>query len=78
VSMQLFVKERDTNSQHLTLDVKIDGQNPLVATSSNTDFDRALNEVRDEIDELFDILGPWGETIRAGKGYLGAGPHDLG
>ena len=49
VSMQLFVKERDTNSQHLTLDVKIDGQNPLVATSSNTDFDRALNEVRDEM-----------------------------
>jgi ribosome-associated translation inhibitor RaiA len=49
VSMQLFVKERDTKSQHVTLDVRIDGHNPLVATSSNSDFDRALNEVRDEM-----------------------------
>jgi ribosome-associated translation inhibitor RaiA len=49
VSIQLFLKERDTKSQHVTLDVKIDGHNPLVATSSNTDFDRALNEVRDEM-----------------------------
>ena len=49
LSMQLFVKERDTKSQHLTLDVKIDGQNPLVATSSSTDFEHALNEVRDEM-----------------------------
>ena len=49
VSIQLFVKERDTKSQHITLDVKIDGKNPLVATSSNTDFVQALNEVRDEM-----------------------------
>ncbi len=49
VSMQLFVKERDTKSQHVTLDVKIDGKNPLVATSSSADFGHALNEVRDEM-----------------------------
>jgi ribosome-associated translation inhibitor RaiA len=49
VSIELFVKERDTKSQHLTLDVKIAGHNPLVATSTNTDFERALNEVRDEM-----------------------------
>lgn len=49
VSIELFVKGRDTKSQHVTLDVKINGHNPLVATSSNTDFDRALNEVRDEM-----------------------------
>jgi len=49
VSMQLFVKERDSKSQQVTLDVKIDGHNPLVATSSNSEFDRALNEVRDEM-----------------------------
>ena len=49
VSMQLFVKERNTKSQHITLDVKIDGHNPLVATSSNTDFEQSLNEVRDEM-----------------------------
>ncbi len=38
----------------------------------------ALDALGDDIEELFDILAPWGETIRAGKGYLGAGPHDLG
>lgn len=37
----------------------------------------ALDALGDDIAELFDILAPWGETIRAGKGYLGAGPHDL-
>ena len=49
VSIQLFVKERGTKSQHITLDMKIDGHHPLVATSSNTDFDQGLNEVRDEM-----------------------------
>ncbi len=49
VSIELFVKERHTKSQHLTLDVKIDGEKPLVATSSNADFEQALNEVRDEM-----------------------------
>jgi hypothetical protein len=38
----------------------------------------ALTALGDDIDELFDVLSPWGETIRSGKGYLGAGPHDLG
>jgi ribosome-associated translation inhibitor RaiA len=49
VSIDLFVKERDTKSQHVTLDVKIAGHEPLVATSSNPDFMRAANEVRDEM-----------------------------
>jgi hypothetical protein len=38
----------------------------------------ALDALGNDIDDLFDILSPWGEAIRAGKGYLGAGPHDLG
>ena len=38
----------------------------------------ALDALGDDLAELFDVLAPWGETIRAGKGYLGAGPHDLG
>ena len=38
----------------------------------------ALDALGADIGELFDILTPWGETIRAGRGYLGAGPHDLG
>lgn len=37
----------------------------------------ALDALGDDIEELFDILTPWGATIRAGRGYLGAGPHDL-
>lgn len=56
VDMQLFVKDRDTKSQHVTLDVKIDGLSSLVASSSTTDLDRALNEVRDEmIRQLSDL-----------------------
>jgi hypothetical protein len=38
----------------------------------------ALDALGDDVDELFDILAPWGETIRAGRGYLAAGPRDLG
>ena len=49
VSMQLFLKDRDTKSQRVTLDLKVDGHEPLVATSSNADLDRAFNEVRDEM-----------------------------
>jgi ribosome-associated translation inhibitor RaiA len=49
VAMQLFVKDRDTKSQHVTLDVKIDGHEPMVATSSSTDLDKACNEVRDDM-----------------------------
>jgi ribosome-associated translation inhibitor RaiA len=56
VAMQLFVKERDTKSQHVTLDVKVDGHGPLIATSSNTDLDKALNEVRDEMIRQIDHM----------------------
>jgi hypothetical protein len=38
----------------------------------------ALDALGDDVEELFGLLAPWGATIRAGKGYLGAGPHDLG
>jgi hypothetical protein len=31
----------------------------------------------DDIDELFDIMQPWGDAVRAGFGYLPSGPHDL-
>lgn len=30
-----------------------------------------------DFDELCSILEPWGASVRAAKGYLGAGPHDL-
>ena len=38
----------------------------------------AISALGGDIDELFEILAPWGDTIRAGRGYLSAGPHDLG
>jgi hypothetical protein len=38
----------------------------------------ALQTLGDDADELVDILTPWGDVIRDGRGYLGAGPHDLG
>lgn len=37
----------------------------------------AIEALGDDADELFSILGPWGATVRDGKGYLTAGPHDL-
>jgi hypothetical protein len=38
----------------------------------------ALDALGDDVEELFALLAPWGEAIRAGKGYPAAGPHDLG
>jgi hypothetical protein len=38
----------------------------------------ALDALGDDAEELFEILAPWGQKIRDGKGYPGAGPHDLG
>jgi len=49
VGLKLYIKDRDTKSQHVTLDAKIDGHSPLVASSSSTDLDHALNEVRDDL-----------------------------
>ncbi len=51
VELQLSVKERGTPSQHTTLEAWIAGQPRLrlVATSSRTDFDGALAEVRDDL-----------------------------
>ena len=37
----------------------------------------ALDALGDDIDELFGIMEPWGVAVRAGRGYLPSGPHDL-
>jgi hypothetical protein len=52
VTMDLFVKDRDTKSQHLTLEAKIAGLPALVATTSEPEFSHALNVVRDEMIRL--------------------------
>jgi len=56
VDMQLYVKDRETKSQHVTLDVKVAGLPALVATSSSTDLDHAFNVVRDEMVRQIDDL----------------------
>ncbi len=37
----------------------------------------AIDALGDDAEELFALLGPWGEQIRAAKGYPSSGPHDL-
>lgn len=36
-----------------------------------------MTALGNDLGELCDLLEPWGATIRAGHGYLPAGPHDL-
>ena len=49
IDIDLHVNERDTKSQHVTLDLQIGGFPPFVATSSSPDLDHACTEVRDEV-----------------------------
>lgn len=49
IDLDLHVNERDTSSQHITLDVQIGGFKPFIATSSASSLYRGLNEVRDEM-----------------------------
>lgn len=36
-----------------------------------------LAALGDDIEELIELLQPWGKAIRAAAGYLASGPHDL-
>jgi hypothetical protein len=36
-----------------------------------------IDALGDDVDELVDILLPWGAAVRAAGGYLPSGPHDL-
>ncbi|MEZ5171479.1 MAG: HPF/RaiA family ribosome-associated protein [Acidimicrobiia bacterium] len=49
VDMEISVKDRDTPSQHTTLETWIARRPRLVATSTKTDFGSALTEVRDDM-----------------------------
>ena len=49
IDLDLHVNERDTPSQHITLDVQIGGFKPFVAKSSSSSLGHGLNEVRDEM-----------------------------
>ncbi len=52
VHLDLYLKDRDRPSQHLTLEATIDHWPVLVATSSDQNLDHALNVVRDEMIRL--------------------------
>lgn len=52
VRLDLYVKDRDTSSQHLTLEARIVGLPALVATTNERELDHALNVVRDEMIRL--------------------------
>jgi len=64
VAMDLYVKDRDTPSQHLTLEAKIAGLPVLVATTSESDLGHALNVVRDE---MIRLVTDAKETHRPGR-----------
>jgi ribosome-associated translation inhibitor RaiA len=49
IDLDLHVSERDTASQHVTLDVQIGGFKPFVAKAASKDLTHALNVVRDEM-----------------------------
>lgn len=49
VVLDLYVKERATRSQHVTLEAKIARWPVLVATAADSELNRALMQVRDEL-----------------------------
>lgn len=49
VELEISVKERATPSQRMVLEAWIAGRDRLVATSEQTDLDKALTEVRDDL-----------------------------
>jgi hypothetical protein len=49
IDLQLFVNERDTPSQHVTLEVRIPGHRMLVASSVRPEMGPALHDIRDSM-----------------------------
>ena len=52
VRLDLYIKERGTPSQHLTLEAHIERYPKLIATTGAGDFEHELNVVRDEMVRL--------------------------
>lgn len=50
--LDLYVKDRDKPSQHLTLEATVERWPVLIASSSDADLAHALNVVRDEMIRL--------------------------
>jgi len=48
-----------------------------IELSTDEQMAPALAALGHDVEELCEILAPWGAAVRAAHGYLGAGPHDL-
>jgi hypothetical protein len=48
-----------------------------VETRTDAALAPAMAALGDDVDELLDVLGAWGRTVRAGGGYLAGGADDL-
>ena len=48
-----------------------------IEVATDVQMRAALAALDGDLDELCSTLEPWGASVRAAKGYLGAGPHDL-
>jgi len=52
-------------------------QRELIEVATDLQMEGVVDLLGDEIDELIAVLRPWGQAIRAAKGYPASGPHDL-
>lgn len=48
-----------------------------IERATDTQMRPVMAALGDDADELIDLLAGWGRKIRAAKGYLASGPHDL-
>lgn len=48
-----------------------------VEAATDRQCEPIITALGDDLDELIDILAPWGAAVREAKGYPGSGPHDL-
>ncbi len=48
-----------------------------IETATDVQMQRSIEALGDDIAELFERLTPWGAEVRAQRGYLSSGPHDL-
>jgi hypothetical protein len=48
-----------------------------VEVATDTQMQPVIEAIGTDIDELCALLTPWGKAVRAAKGYLPSGPHDL-
>ena len=52
-------------------------QREAVEVATDRQCQPIVDALADELDELVEILTPWGAAVRAAGGYLPSGPHDL-